>query len=151
MWTQEVTDRAVALWKSGFSAREVGEAIGFTRNAVIGKMNRLGHGRAAPIHPATKRKGKPIVRVAKPRGPGKRELKRLALVKAKREHEAMRQQVIEALAIEFEALTRSTCRFPVNEPRKGERHLFCGHPVAPGKVYCPHHCAVAYRVREVKE
>jgi hypothetical protein len=37
-------------------------------------------------------------------------------------------------------LKNNECRFAVNEPGtpKG-KYLFCGHPVARGKVYCQHH------------
>lgn len=40
-WTDEIVEVAVALWKDGLTASEVGEKIGATRNMVIGKMHRL--------------------------------------------------------------------------------------------------------------
>lgn len=41
------------------------------------------------------------------------------------------------------ALRGGQCRFPVNDARPGEEHLFCGHPAQPGKSYCLHHLARA--------
>jgi hypothetical protein len=33
------------------------------------------------------------------------------------------------------------CRYSVNNPARGEAHLFCGAVVAPGSAYCPKHRA----------
>ncbi len=43
-WTDENQDILVKLWKKGTSARDIAEALGgsITRNAVIGKANRMG-------------------------------------------------------------------------------------------------------------
>ena len=53
-WTDEGVETLKAMWAEGHSAREIGERLGFTRNAVIGKANRLGlsHARAAKEAPA---------------------------------------------------------------------------------------------------
>ncbi len=42
-WTPERTEKALGLWKQGFSAGEISKLLGgLTRNAVIGKLNRIG-------------------------------------------------------------------------------------------------------------
>jgi hypothetical protein len=41
--------------------------------------------------------------------------------------------------IGIDALTRSTCRWPL----QGEK--YCGEAIRAGAVYCPAHCKVAYR------
>ena len=41
-WTPERTELAKELYSGGMSASQVGKAIGATRNAVIGKMHRIG-------------------------------------------------------------------------------------------------------------
>ena len=41
-WTDETVDVLKALWGDGRSAREIAGRLGMTRNAVIGKANRLG-------------------------------------------------------------------------------------------------------------
>lgn len=44
-WTDEKTARAIELWKQGFSAGRIAAELGVTRNAVIGRLNRLGYRR----------------------------------------------------------------------------------------------------------
>lgn len=56
-WSDERTERAKALWLAGRSANEIAMILncGLSRNAVIGKIHRLGlskHGRAACAAPA---------------------------------------------------------------------------------------------------
>jgi len=41
-WTDEAVQLLKELWLEGRSAREIGERLGMTRNAVIGKANRMG-------------------------------------------------------------------------------------------------------------
>ncbi|HHL42097.1 MAG TPA: GcrA cell cycle regulator, partial [Hellea balneolensis] len=64
-WTEERVALLTKLWTEGLSASQVAQQLGgVTRNAVIGKVHRLGlSGRAKPAKPA---KRKPRV-AAKPR------------------------------------------------------------------------------------
>lgn len=41
-WTGDLVADVTRLWAAGHSATSVGEHLGLTRNAVIGKINRLG-------------------------------------------------------------------------------------------------------------
>lgn len=41
-WTEERTEEVERLWKMGLTADEVAERMGLTRNAVCGKLNRMG-------------------------------------------------------------------------------------------------------------
>ena len=41
-WTEEAVEILKTMWVEGRSAREIGERVEMTRNAVIGKANRLG-------------------------------------------------------------------------------------------------------------
>ena len=40
-WTEENIARAVMMRRGGYSAQLIADALGFTRNAVIGKLHRL--------------------------------------------------------------------------------------------------------------
>lgn len=56
-WTDERVEQVRVLWQAGKSASEIAKQLGFglTRNAVIGKVHRLGlsqHGRASVAKPA---------------------------------------------------------------------------------------------------
>ena len=56
-WTDERVDQLKNLWTEGLSASQIARALGgVTRNAVIGKVHRLGlAGRASPPPPASPR------------------------------------------------------------------------------------------------
>ena len=42
-WTKQKVDKLTKFWEQGISAREIAEKLGeISRNAVIGKANRLG-------------------------------------------------------------------------------------------------------------
>lgn len=41
-WTDDQIDALSKLWDQGLSAREIGKQLGFSRNAVCGKVHRLG-------------------------------------------------------------------------------------------------------------
>ena len=53
-WTDERVETLKKLWLDGLSASQIAKQLGgVTRNAVIGKVHRLGlSGRAAPSHPS---------------------------------------------------------------------------------------------------
>ncbi len=53
-WTDERVETLKKLWQDGLSASQIAKQLGgVTRNAVIGKVHRLGlSGRAAPSKPA---------------------------------------------------------------------------------------------------
>jgi GcrA cell cycle regulator len=56
-WTDEAVETLRTMWSAGASAREIGERVGATRNAVIGKANRLGlshRAKAAKAKPEAK-------------------------------------------------------------------------------------------------
>src|SRR5690606_16642364 len=57
MWTDERVELLKKLWAEGLSASQVAKQLGgVTRNAVIGKVHRLGlSGRATPSRPARSR------------------------------------------------------------------------------------------------
>lgn len=41
IWTEENVARAVMMRRGGYSAQLIADALGFTRNAVIGKLHRM--------------------------------------------------------------------------------------------------------------
>ena len=53
-WTDERVENLKKLWQDGLSASQIAKQLGgVTRNAVIGKVHRLGlSGRATPSKPA---------------------------------------------------------------------------------------------------
>lgn len=62
-WTPERTAALIALWDEGLPTAEIGTRLGITKNAVIGKVHRLGlTKRASPIKGALPgRKPRPVL------------------------------------------------------------------------------------------
>ena len=83
-WTEDRVELLKKLWADGLSASQIAKRLGgVTRNAVIGKVHRLGlSGRAAPSRPARRpvaapkpaARAKPQTQAASPAadGPGAR-------------------------------------------------------------------------------
>lgn len=153
-WTEERVERLKKLWMEGLSASQIaGELGGVTRNAVIGKVHRLGlSGRSKPARSSVPRPRKPRKtrqRSAQPRyvSIGNTALKAEALVEYEEEAEpfvyaelvippAERKTIME--------LNEQTCKWPIGDPTEEEFH-FCGRESPIGTPYCEHHSRVAYQ------
>ena len=153
-WTPEVTELLTRLWVAGKSgaeiAREFGSHLGIktTRNAIIGKVHRLGlYERAKPSGPrvtkAASRKGarRAVASVAGRRAKPPARLTRPAkLPKPK----AIPPEAPTPMNLTLMDLTSRTCKWPVNDPPRGEPFLFCGVAKEAGaKPYCPFHARLA--------
>lgn len=129
-WTPDRVKTLMALWAEGIPTLEIGRRLGVTKNAVVGKVHRLGlTKRQSPIN-------------ATPRAP--RVAKLPQPVRAP-------SMVVPARSdmVKMEELTSGMCNWPEGEP--GEDSLrFCGQPSLEGKPYCAGHCARAY-VKSTRE
>lgn len=143
-WTPARVDTLKSLWSEGLSASQVAKSLGgVTRNAVIGKIHRLGlSGRAAggvirrtalprPLRPERPRLVAPPLRlprvptasvVATPEGPG--------------------------LAGSLVQLAAHACKWPLGDP-KAEDFSFCGRRTEFGP-YCAGHQQTAHQPRRLR-
>lgn len=65
-WTPERISALIALWNEGLTTSEIGNRLGITKNAVVGKVHRLGlPKRQSPIRKAAAREEKPLGEVIK--------------------------------------------------------------------------------------
>ncbi|HWA00930.1 MAG TPA: GcrA family cell cycle regulator [Caulobacterales bacterium] len=148
MWTEERVTTLKKLWAEGLSASQIAKQLGgVTRNAVIGKVHRLGlAGRATPSRPA-----KRPVRTARPRvvGPTAPRI---------RPASAMPTVVIPELEpVKFEdgrtanvlTLNESMCKFPIGDPNDAN-FAFCGRG-AVGGPYCADHARLAYQPSQARK
>ena len=158
-WTSERVDLLKKLWLDGLSASQIAAELGgVTRNAVIGKVHRLGlSGRAkAPAAPAKARKTtRPANGDAQPSAPtetggsapqtvGATALK-VEATPAPAPVEKPRAEVVPiAKRASILTLTERTCKWPIGDPTKDDFY-FCGNSSEPGVPYCPYHCRIAYQ------
>ncbi len=151
-WTDERVETLKALWQEGLSASQIAAELGgVTRNAVIGKVHRLGlSGRGQPTAPAKRPRRAPETPAARPtRQPVtvgnlalQTDLEALAVPAPQQ-----RQNIVVPIAkrLTIEALTERTCKWPIGDPGHHDFH-FCGHEPHGGLPYCDYHARVAYHV-----
>jgi GcrA cell cycle regulator len=147
-WNDERVELLRKLWNDGLSASQIAAELGgITRNAVIGKVHRLGlSGRAKSPSSSVPRIRKPRVSngVMRPR---MRFSGNNALAP-----DYAREADLDPLAnvvpigprVSITELSESTCRWPVGDPGS-EDFGYCGAKPKAGVVYCPYHARVAYQ------
>ena len=154
-WTDERVEQLRKLWLDGKSASQIAAELanGITRNAVIGKVHRLGlSGRAKAPSSSVPRVRKPVTRA--PSHPmtmvrGNLALKPKATPQAMPIVEYRPEPVAEVVVPMSERVTimelrESMCRWPLGDPSTPE-FRFCGAPSPIGTPYCTFHGKVAYQ------
>ena len=128
-WTDERVEQLKQLWADGLSASQIANRMGgVTRNAVIGKVHRLGlAGRATPTAPMPK-----------------------SVATAHFESETRSPAFsLESLSLGDDRPTVSTigasqCKWPIGDPAADDFH-FCGQSTSSGKPYCAYHSQLAFQ------
>ena len=157
-WTVERVELLKKLWAEGLSASQIaGRLGGVTRNAVIGKVHRLGlAGRATSSRSSAPRPRRTHVPRAN-RAPslmfgtrGNTALKPQYEAKQDAEPAPLVELVIplnERASIM--TLKESMCRWPIGDPAEPEFH-FCGRKKCGTLPYCEHHARMAYQPVQVR-
>jgi len=158
-WTDERVEQLKKLWSEGLSASQIASRLGeVTRNAVIGKVHRLGlAGRATVSRPKSMRPRKAASDIARP---GKRN--RLLRFQSGGSREAFAPfggegaapepyiRTFEELVIPLEerasilSLKETSCRWPIGDPQHDDFH-FCGKGKLDGLPYCEFHARRAFQ------
>ncbi|MGB0671655.1 MAG: GcrA family cell cycle regulator [Rhodospirillales bacterium] len=148
-WTPTRVNALIALWNEGISTSEIGNRLGVTKNAVVGKVHRLGlPKRQSPIRTGGSSSPKPRAK-RKPRATAKPAPHQAPLPRAPRpaQPSAQRRTLAEADAqakkVNLEDLKSGMCSWPIGEPGTPE-FKFCGNHSVEGRPYCGAHCEVAY-------
>ncbi len=151
-WTDERVDLLRKLWLEGLSASQIAAELshGITRNAVIGKVHRLGlSGRVkAPTAAAPRQRTRPQPTRQQPRTVAPVTRGNVAL--AFRPVEAPEPMPVEDVVIPMSEmvtimeLRESMCRWPVGDPTTPE-FRFCGSRTPATGPYCGHHARIAYQ------
>lgn len=161
-WTEERVAELKKLWAEGHSASQIAKRLGsVTRNAVIGKVHRLGlSGRATPSRPV-----KRPPRLARPKP---QQMPRQAS-SAPRQSTALavRAEPVHTHISEAEAniepqrlpngdmvtvltVKDTMCKWPIGDPADNN-FGFCGHASADGSPYCAEHARVAFQPAKKRE
>lgn len=155
-WTDERVELLTKLWAEGLSASQIaGRMGGVTRNAVIGKVHRLGlSGRATPSRsprPRSRRTRQPThpSQATQFRSSGNAALQADMDASPEVEVEPEAQPIREVDIPPGEratilTLNESTCRWPIGDPG-AEDFYFCGRRPNQGMPYCEHHARMAYQ------
>ena len=132
MWTSDRVEQLTQLWQAGKSASECARALGeCSRNAVIGKVHRLGL--AGPAAPSRPTRG---VRTGGRRPRAQRNLRPSPRVFAFPAQEAAGLATIQTLS-------QGGCHWPIGDPNAPD-FSFCGRHRCRG-AYCEAHARRAYR------
>jgi GcrA cell cycle regulator len=150
-WSDDRVEQLKKLWENGLSASQIAAELGnVTRNAVIGKVHRLGlSGRAkSPSSAAPRqRKARPaqhMMRVARPVSRGNTALAHAYEVEMEPDPIAFDNVVPMSQRLTLLELNEATCHWPVGDPSSAD-FFFCGGKALGGLPYCAHHSRIAYQ------
>ena len=154
-WTPERVEQLRTYVATGLSCSEIAAEIGVTRNAVIGKIHRLG---LAPGRPASGTVSgsahEHVPRARHPRPSSQRQLLRLIFAdraSPDRTTNANPTNVAATASVESTRpcslleLAACNCRWPVSNA-SATAFVFCGNDAVRGLAYCAGHARMAYRI-----
>jgi GcrA cell cycle regulator len=126
VWTDENTERAVLLNREGWSATEIGNELGVSRNAVIGRLHRV----TKEIFTGSSGLQRPNTRPKRPMIFRKKRLPR---------PQPQPQQPSNKSLLDLES---KSCHWPIDN---FQPYHFCGAPALEGSCYCNHHHRMSVR------
>ncbi|NOX82561.1 MAG: hypothetical protein GXP06_06175 [Alphaproteobacteria bacterium] len=148
-WTDDRVELLKTLWAEGLSAAQIANKMGgVTRNAVIGKVHRLGlSGRATPAKPqrgcapSLERRGTSAApKVRRP------EVKSVIP-----EPEFIAPLVLDTGdRTTVTTIKNNMCKWPLGDPAREDFH-FCGQSTLSGKSYCAYHAHLAFQPPQRRE
>src|SRR6201997_52736 len=150
-WTDERVELLKKLWSDGLSASQIAAELGgITRNAVIGKVHRLGlSGRAKSTSSASPRPRKArspshMLRIGRASIRGNTALAHAYEFEVEAEPELIDNIIPIGQRRTILELSEQTCRWPVGDPGSVD-FFFCGGNTVAGLPYCAYHSRVAYQ------
>src|SRR5690348_14545773 len=157
-WSDDRVEQLKKLWTDGLSASQIAAELGnVTRNAVIGKVHRLGlSGRAKDAKPAASVAARPRKATRAPSAPtpiappphvNNVVLAPIPMPPVTQEPVAYVEDDVAipmSERVTIMDLRESMCRWPMGDPTKPE-FRFCGARSITGLPYCTHHARIAYQ------
>jgi GcrA cell cycle regulator len=148
-WTDERVETLKKLWLDGLSASQIAKQLGgVTRNAVIGKVHRLGlSGRATPSQPQrTVFKAPRAPRPAVSAAPAPRRIIEPSMPTAQAIQPYISEEPGTATVL---TLGAHMCKWPIGDP-SSDSFTFCGRRSDREGPYCMEHARVAYQPQQKK-
>lgn len=152
-WTDDRVELLKQLWADGLSASQIANKMGgVTRNAVIGKVHRLGlSGRATPAKPRTGRVPE------RPKALPQKSFQRAIPNNNKGLKSVLIEpEFLEPLVLDtgdnatISTLSNSMCKWPIGDPASDAFH-FCGQGTSKNKSYCAYHAHLAFQPSQKRE
>jgi GcrA cell cycle regulator len=144
-WTEERVEQLRDCINAGLTCSQIAGEIGVSRNAVIGKIHRLG---LAPGRPAATPRER--LRGGEARGPRRRftqsGILRALFAQAPPRSDVAAAPMESAARCSLFELKQGKCRWPISDP--GEADFgFCGNDAMRSMSYCAGHARMAYNVK----
>lgn len=155
-WTDERVETLRKMWVDGFSASQIAGELGggVTRNAVIGKVHRLGLSGTRAKAPTQAMRTRPLQAktAMRPNTPHAAPLLRgaTALVRAAQPFQQPCEKLASDIVVDISErvtimdLRDTMCRWPLGDPTSAE-FRFCGGVSREIGPYCAHHSRIAYQ------
>ena len=142
-WTDERLELLKSRFAAGLTCRQIADDIGVSRNAVIGKLNRLNLTREKGDDDAPREPRKEAARGRRAKSVPRLQYQLLQKLYAEPQatadepiHDEHRCSLLE--------LSEQSCRWPISTPGAAD-FCFCGNKPVDGLPYCPGHTRLAYR------
>ena len=164
-WTDKKIEKLKKLWEKGLSTAEIGKKLDFSKNAIVGKVHRLGlSNRSSPIKSSKPKvkKEEVVTPVLTQKVETKVEVKKVVKSTSVQEKSLKKevQPVVKneslvniskvslknkktSAGLSLLELTSDLCCWPIDDINSENFH-FCGKKVFKNKPYCLEHCAIAY-------
>jgi len=141
-WNQQKVDNLKKLWNEGVATSRIGEQLGFTKNAVIGKAFRLGLERRQNSRKKTAQSQSvsSVTMYRETSVSGNSQISPKREVTRRREKFSFKKSIVGTGSFK-------SCQWPIGDPLEEGFH-YCGGQNIPTKPYCIEHYKKAYNVDE---
>ena len=141
-WNQQKVDDLKKLWNEGVATSRIGEQLGFTKNAVIGKAFRLGLERRQNSRKKTAQSQSvsSVTMYRETSVTGNSQITPKREVTRRREKFSFKKSIVGTGSFK-------SCQWPIGDPLEEGFH-YCGGQHIPTKPYCIEHYKKAYNVDE---
>jgi GcrA cell cycle regulator len=142
-WTDERLELLTRGFAAGLTCRQIADDVGVSRNAVIGKLNRLNLTREKSGD-APQESRKEAARGRRAKSVPRLQYQLLQKLYAEPQPSAGDEPIHDEHRCSLLELSEQSCRWPISTPGADD-FCFCGNPPLKGLPYCTGHTRLAYR------